>query len=875
MNQNKLVSVTINAYNSEKYIAETLTSVINQSYKNLQIIVVDDASSDATAEIVKSFDDPRIELYTLEKNGHISNANNECYRKVRGEYMVHIDSDDIMLPDLIEKTVGFLEANLQYGAVFCRPSIIDQNSNDVVDEYLNTIFTCNAKTQAEFVRLFFDSSNHLLHPGATIRKSVIDEIGFHDMSLCYLHDFDYWTRLVLKYPIFVINEFLIKYRMDTSGNHNSDLSNAKTIAHNTEYARVVYNMINNCPDNIFLEAFSDRLRLSGEHTHEEIELEKAFLLQDALIVLPQNKILSIRKFVELFKDKKYVELARDKFGFTIRDFYKLQTSEIFYNKAQVDEFNNNIVNLNNIITDKDNHITNLDAVISAKDNHILNLDNSIKEKDNHILNLDNAIKAKDNHIANLDVAIKAKDNHINNLDTIIANKDVHITNLDSIIASKDNYITELAADIANKDAIILNKDVHIANLDTIISNKQKQLEKTLEYKAYKLYKKISNTVKILKTIGSLRDKNGKKYCKSVMLYGFYGMNLGDDLFFEKLIKRYPNTLFLVYCFEYYRPFFEQFENVKFYAFEEEMVQKVNRIGKKLKIHDMFEWLLLKRSHATVHIGGSIYQQIGDYELDYKLRIRRKQPFKPFFSITCNFGAFKTQEFKLKWRKQFKKFKDICFRDKYSYNLFSDLGCVRYAPDLLFSYKHSNIETVQGNVVISVFNPFAAHRNHPENISNAYLNVLVKTVCDLVNSGKNVMLVGFCSFEGDGAFLHDLITALPDDVRQKISADNYTFQNKEQILSALSSAEYIIGTRLHSVILGLVMGKKVLPIAYNSKIHHILGDIGYDQTIIELNEIEQYQENGLFELLELVKPFDVSSCTNSDDLQFEKLDKFLK
>ena len=81
MAQNKLVSVTINAYNAEKYIAKTIESVINQTYKNLQIIVVDDASTDATAEIVKSFDDSRIELYTLEHNGHISNANNECYRK--------------------------------------------------------------------------------------------------------------------------------------------------------------------------------------------------------------------------------------------------------------------------------------------------------------------------------------------------------------------------------------------------------------------------------------------------------------------------------------------------------------------------------------------------------------------------------------------------------------------------------------------------------------------------------------------------------------------------------------------------------------------------------------------------------------------------
>ena len=830
MNQNKLVSVTINAYNSEKYIAETLTSVINQSYKNLQIIVVDDASSDATADIVKGFDDPRIELYTLEKNGHISNANNECYRKVRGEYMVHIDSDDIMLPDLIKKSVSFLEEHQEYGAVFCRPTIIDQNSNSVRDEFLETIFKCEAKTQAEFVRLFFDSSNHLLHPGATIRKSVLDDIGFHDLSLCYLHDFDYWTRLVLKYQVYVLDEFLIKYRMDTSGSHNSDLSDAKTIAHNTEYARIIYNMIENCPDELFLEAFSDRLRIEDEHTHEEIELEKAFLLQDALIVLPQNKILSIVKFAQLFQDKKYVELARDKFGFTIRDFYKLQTQEILHNQINIDtkqhEFNL--------------HVRDFYSIIDGLNLNIANLNENLTQANENL--------AQTNE--------KLNEAHKN------------IAELNGVICQKDAYISEVVS-LAN------DRQSEIERLNSIINYKQKLLNRTVEYRMAKLFKKLLAMLKHSYHFICLRDKNGKKYRKSVMLYGFYGMNLGDDLFFEKLIKRYPDTLFLVYCFSYYRPFFEQFDNVKFYAYEDAFVQKVNDIGKKIKVHDLFELLLLKRSNATVHIGGSIYQQIGDYELDYKLRVRRKQPFKPFYSISCNFGAFKTEEFKHKWRKQFKKFKDICFRDRYSYELFSDLKGVRQAPDLLFSYKAEQNEEISNSVAISVFNPFASHRSIPEHISNAYLEAIAKTVTDLVADGKKVTLLGFCAFEGDGVLLHDLLCRLPDGMREKINAINYSFETKDQILNALSTAEYVIGTRLHSVILGLVNGKKVLPIAYDQKINYILKDINYNQAVIGFDEIAKYKETGLANLLNDLTSFDVSEYSNSDDLQFARLDCLLK
>ena len=538
MSQNKLVSVTINAYNCEKYIADTLTSVINQSYKNLQIIVIDDASTDNTAEIIKGFDDPRIELYSLEKNGHISNAINEGYRKVKGEYMVHIDSDDIMAPDLVEKTIDFLENNSEYGAVFHRPTIIDQNSNDVRDEFLENVFNTTAKTQADFVRLFFESSNHLLHPGSTMRKSVMDDIGFHDMSLCYLHDFDYWTRLVLKYPIYVFTQPLIKYRMDTSGSHNSDLSIQKTLAHNTEYSRIIYKMIDNCPDSLFCEAFADKFKLDGGHTHEEIEIEKAFLLQDGLMVLPQNKILSILKFSRLFKEKSYVELARDKFGFSIRDFYKLQSSEVLYDKAQID----------------------------ALDDHALYLEQT------------NAALTK--------------------------------------------HAEKLQQDREYFENLVAHKQLEIDNLNAAVAHKQRLLNKTVEYNVARLIKKAITVLKHCYHFLILRDKNGKKYRKSVMLYGFYGMNLGDDLFFEKLLKRYPNTMFLVYCFGYYRPFFEQFDNVKFYAYDDPLVAKVKRLGDKFKITDLFELLLLKRSSATVHIGGSIYQQIGDYELDYKLRRRR-------------------------------------------------------------------------------------------------------------------------------------------------------------------------------------------------------------------------------------------------------------
>ena len=133
MNQ-KLVSVCINSYNSEKFILQTINSVINQTYKNLQIIIVDDCSTDKTVELIKTIDDERIEFYSTPKNIHISSAYNESLKYVKGDYVARLDADDLWAKDKIEKQVEFLEKNTEYGACFTQAEVIDQHGNITNDE---------------------------------------------------------------------------------------------------------------------------------------------------------------------------------------------------------------------------------------------------------------------------------------------------------------------------------------------------------------------------------------------------------------------------------------------------------------------------------------------------------------------------------------------------------------------------------------------------------------------------------------------------------------------------------------------------------------------------------------------------------------------
>ena len=769
MSNTPLVSVCMNAYNAEKYVYSAIDSVLNQTYTNLQVIVVDDASTDKTPDVIKnSFTDKRLEVYTRNQNRHISYTCNEAINYAKGKYIFHIDSDDVVLEDIIEKEVAYLESHENVAACFTRPEIIDLDGSiaDSSFDDIRALFVFEEKTQAEFVYHFFYNLNCLFHTGSMVRKSVLDEIGLHDYSMSYLHDFDLWTRIIIKYPIFVFEEPLALYRMGKGINH-SNLNKDSAKIFGFEAACAVYRMIDNCPDDLFLEAFSEKLILKGQHTHEEAELEKAFLLLNVNCMPHDNRLLGLVKLKQLFGEKKYVDLALEKFNFGIYDLLEYEKQQQFYDLAEVDGYLDKIKELKTLV------------------------------------------------------------------------KDLKKQNAECIKA---------------------------------LNHSDKAVRRTIEYQIYAALKKSFYAFKHIHSFLFIQN-DGVKYKKKVFLYGFYGMNFGDDLFFETIINRYPDVLFIVLLNPEYGKFFKKFKNVKFYSYSSKLVSVLNKSGSIIGIHDVFEHLLLSKCDAIVHIGGSIYQQTEDYLADYKMRKRRIN--KRYFSLSSNFGPYYSEDFYKLWKKTLGKGYDICFRDKYSSELFGDLENVRYAPDLLFSFKKKTNNVISGSVSISVIDPCYKYRDFSDDEANCYKKSIVNTVTALVKEKRTVNLLGFCKYEGDDKFIEQILDEIPDYLKKYVNVLNYEFKNKNEMIKKLASSEYIIGTRLHSIIFGLSMGKKVLPIVYDNKVSNILSDINYTGETVYLKSMADYRDTGLKDLLDRVTVFDVSHLSNADDLQFEKLDKFLK
>lgn len=788
----KLVSVCINAYNSADVIGETLESVLNQTYKNLQIIVVDDCSTDNTAEIVKSYDDDRIELYTLPKNFNISNANNECLHRAKGEYIAHIDSDDIWAEDKIEKQIKFLEENPQYGACFTHATLIDKTgrifaSGELPESFL-TLFDRENMTQAGFVRRFYDHSNFLCHSSVVMRMSVYEKLGDHDLTLNKLHDYDYWIRMNFICPLYIYPEKLVFYRIWHA--NNSTLGNAETIGHNEEYVRIAYKLVNDCPREIFLEAFSDKLQLK-EYTDEELELEKAFVLGGALHMYPDNKVLEMKKLDELFKDKKYVELAEEKFGFTIKDLYNLHKNEIYFDKEEADKLKENL-------------------------NSYKGLYESEKES------------------ARLEREKNAELSRLN--------------------AESEQRIQTLNAQYANL----------LGQYNLVINSRS--------YRLFSPLRKIKKLFAILRSTKEKYTRDGRRVTSRFMLYGFFGHNVGDDAFFDMLFKRYPDTVFYIMHDPSYAEFFSRYPNVRFYDATRPDIIKINAFGEKFNQSNLFEKLLLKICDGVVHIGGSIYQQIGNWQLDFDIRQKRKLRGKKFFAVSNNFGPYTDNSYRDMWAGEFKKWTDICFRDRYSYNLFSDIPIVRYAPDLLFRFPIEKKES-EKKVSVSVIDTLAPFRTIEKSTAEAYENKIVELIKRFSSDGYAVSLLSFCAFAGDNAAADRILAALPEEVSSNIK--NVVYRNNlTEIANEIETSEYVVATRFHAMILGYIAGKKVLPICYSEKMSNVISDLSLSESIITLDNLSSLTADELIPLANIVPEEKINEISHLATEQFAGFDKFV-
>jgi glycosyltransferase involved in cell wall biosynthesis len=199
-----LVSVIIPAFNAADTIGETLSCVANQTHRELEILVVDDGSTDGTVEIAASIQDPRLRIESI-PNAGVSAARNQGVMETAGEYVAFLDADDLWLPTKLERQIEMLEATSEAGL-----SVTAATRVNAAARPLEHMPVWEGEDPCEALLL------HSMVIGCissgVVRRSVLERAGGFDQQLSQSADWDLWLRLARTTKFAVIDEPLVLYR---------------------------------------------------------------------------------------------------------------------------------------------------------------------------------------------------------------------------------------------------------------------------------------------------------------------------------------------------------------------------------------------------------------------------------------------------------------------------------------------------------------------------------------------------------------------------------------------------------------------------------------------------------------------------------------
>ena len=203
------ISVVMPVYNCEKYIAYSIESILSQSFKAFELIIVDDGSSDNSMSIIQSYKDKRIRIITNPNNIGLTKSLNKAINCSKGEYIARMDADDISLVDRLEKQSDFMEDNPKVAVLGGGYQEIDSDGR-----LINYVFKPPVDKETIEHQLLFKKpfANPIVHSTAIIRRTALEDVGRYRVPFQAAQDYDLWLRISEKFEIQNMDEILIYYR---------------------------------------------------------------------------------------------------------------------------------------------------------------------------------------------------------------------------------------------------------------------------------------------------------------------------------------------------------------------------------------------------------------------------------------------------------------------------------------------------------------------------------------------------------------------------------------------------------------------------------------------------------------------------------------
>lgn len=222
MQEKPLISVCMLCYNHEKYVAQSIQSILDQTYKNWELIITDNASTDSSRQIIEDYvlKDKRIKFYPLEYNSYPSGGVNNSIQHSSGEFIAVLSADDYFMPNKLEKQIEFMFAN-NLEICFTWVKAVNDMDEELITHWASRIFNRNFDNQLDLLKVFITQGNTLNAVTSIISRKLHSEVGLYDNRLLQTQDFDLWLKIIKKYPIMVLKEKLTCYRVRDDGENLS------------------------------------------------------------------------------------------------------------------------------------------------------------------------------------------------------------------------------------------------------------------------------------------------------------------------------------------------------------------------------------------------------------------------------------------------------------------------------------------------------------------------------------------------------------------------------------------------------------------------------------------------------------------------------
>lgn len=312
------VTVLLTSYNHEEFIADSIESILNQTYTDFELYIVDDCSMDNSWEVIQKYNDPRIILIHHEKN-MFGCSNREFYKNFKGQYFAMAHCDDLWELDKLEKQVKYLDEHPEAGACFSWVQLIDDygNNYDNPDHPYSKVFLEENMNRFEWLNHFFYNGNRLCHPSSLIRLNIQMNENLFPGGLGALPDFYRWIKLCLKHEIYVYPERLTKFRIHVDESNMSGQTPTNRIRVQNEFYQIakLYGLIQDQSE--FLKVFPE----ANEYVVDG-RINVDYALAQIMLNKTNNKgfhFYAMNKLMELVRNEKTKDELIELYGFTKRD----------------------------------------------------------------------------------------------------------------------------------------------------------------------------------------------------------------------------------------------------------------------------------------------------------------------------------------------------------------------------------------------------------------------------------------------------------------------------------------------------------------------------------------------------------------------------